>query len=536
MPHLDQFRKKSQKHPFGAVLLSPFVEYIVANRISSLFRSLFQGASTPPPSKVAWLKRFDPYDGATTTINPLLVTLRGGVVQTTEKEVFTEPSVFSSTTTAAPSKTTTTTTHRTTTTQRTTTYRPIQTTTYRPIQTTTYRPIPTTTYRPVNIPTHAPFNRPSATFKPFDFSPNTKPQFNIFDFYLNYFNQPNTPTTRRPNVFQNRFQSQPAKQQPIVPAFNKPAQQRPIQNSIAITPKPVAVQHHHQPQQQQQFQHLQVAPITSSPISSREDVKPLPVPKPSPAPVSIPSLAVHQHLEQNVAPPLSAKKPKPTLNPKVKVELQDSGHKFINRFVVDEDEFRADAQFGKQKLEKEIAAPPVKNVKPILSPKISVHVGETGQTFINRFVLTEDEKSGKNKSPGKLIKELPKSVVHVEQQAVTQKPQTTSSFAAAAAGGSTDFINRFVVDDVNKRLFQIGSQDPPIRAPQSQIFFNNRFGDGVNNFSFRQQKSSSVGAAVAVAGQSRSARTLDKETPLFDRFNLRLPSFDHFKKIQTHQL
>lgn len=240
--------------------------------------------------------------------------------------------------------------------------------------------------------------------------------------------------------------------------------------------------------------------------------------------VASPVLPV-QSLEKSVAPPLPASQPKVTLNPNVNVQVKDSGHKFINRFVVDEDEFRPDGVLPvKSNLDKEVVPPPVKNVRPILSPKISVHVGETGQTFINRFVLTEEEKRGQNKIPTKSL---------IKEQQVAVKPVQT---VAVANPGQTAFTSRFVVDDVNKKLFQTlkqeGFDSPPIRAPQSHIQFNNRFGDGVNVFHYQLH-----GEGGAFSGNDRAAfaRTLDKTAaPLFSRLSSSLPSFDHFKAKKIH--
>lgn len=465
---------------------------------------LFCFQSTPPPSKVAWIKRFDPYDGSTTTINPHLVTLPGGAVQTTEAPVYDEGITEGTTTTTsvAPSSTTSTTTT-------TTTKKPITTTTQRPTttttRTTTYRPSTTTTHQPISIVTTTPAYRPAITSGNLanQGTPTKKP-FNIFDFYLNYFTVQTT-TTLRP-LFQNRFQAAATAttttKQPIVSAF-KPQKQ--FQNPIApqINPKPVAI-----PQQNA------IPSQDVDNLSVREEVKPLQV-----APAQIASLSV-QNPEKSVAPPRAGafNAQKVTLSPQINVQLVDSGHKFINRFIVYEDDIRADAPIsGKSKLDKEVSAPPVKNTKPILSPKISVHVGESGHTFINRFVLTEEEKIGKNQSPGKLIKEQ-----LVEKKVVTHKPQLTF--------GKTHFTSRFAVDDVNKKLFQFDTsaeKSVVARPPQQQIFFNNRFNEGVNNFHFHRHDS-------IVTAHSRRSRTVDANASPIDSLKVDQPSFDHLKNIQDH--
>lgn len=430
-------------------------------------------------------------------MNPLLVTLPGGRVQTTEKPMdYVEPSTTTTTTTT------------------TTTLRPLTTTTTRATTTTTTtaRPLTTTTtYRPIIITTTA--APPSAFRSTFTASSNTfggvattKKPFNIFDFYLKNFN------TQAPKVypaFQSRFSAPQRTFTPVVVAtpqlqpvvLSQPKQVPAPQNTLIKSPGLVS---------------------TTSNLLAKGDPKPVLVTKPN---LSVPLASIPvQTLEQKVAPPLTSSHQKVKLNPVINIQLEDSGHKFINRFVVDEEALEGPIT-GKSKLDKEVSAPPVKNVKPILSPKISVHVGESGHRFINRFVLTNEEKNGNNKTPGKSL--LKNRVDENAQQAVE------------VAKYPTDFTKRFEVDEVNKKLFQTAAVSaavtttttvapPPfaaaVRAPQSQIFFNNRFNEGVNTFHYE-------GATSYSHIDSRSSRTLDNTpSPLFSRLNLQLPSFDHFKK------
>lgn len=181
--------------------------------------------------------------------------------------------------------------------------------------------------------------------------------------------------------------------------------------------------------------------------------------------------------------------------------------------MVDEDEIRGDSPItSKSNLDKQVIAPPVNNIKPILSPKISVHVGESGHSFINRFVLNEEEKSGKNKSPGRWLKQVVVDTPKPKSEAVTK---------------STHFTSRFEVDDVNKKLFQLADDNPSkARPPQSQIFFNNRFNEGVNNFHYQNQ-------GVISANRAAFGRSLGKQTPLFDKLKSQLPSFDYYKKLSS---
>lgn len=428
-------------------------------------------------SKVQFLKRFDPYDGATTTVNPKLVTLPGGAVQTsTTEKPFDDVKTTSTTLRTTPITTTT--------------YRPIiKTTPYRPIEikTTSYRPIgiTTTPYRPIEIrtTTYRPpvkLNSAAAT--------HNKP-FNVFDFYRTLYNPTKPPplsNTLKPFVVK-RPQYQAPPPPPPAPSssiFNqKPVVSQPFQQNIIpsapvlrVEPKPVAVI---------------PSPIIPARVSTINELKAGPAVVPSAHPV--------QTLEKNVAPPLAANHQKATLSPRVNVQLVDSGHKFINRFVVDEDTIREDGLLPvKTRLDKDVVAPPVNNVRPILSPKISVHVGDTGYKFINRFVLTDDEQKEQYGTSGKsLIKGAPTRT--------------------AVNPGQTAFTSRFDVDDVNKKLFQIKSvtsEPQQVRAPQSQILFNNRFDEGVNHFHYQTQD----------VGRANFGRTLDKQ-PVVGRFNSQFTSF-----------
>lgn len=390
-------------------------------------------------------------------MNPKLVTLPGGAVQTSTTEKPFDDVVQTTSTTPR-------TTPRTTP-KSTTTYRPIITTTpYRPIEikTSTYRPIEykTTTYRPIEIRTTT--YRPLFKFDSVAATQNNKP-FNVFDFYRTLYNPTKPPpltNTLKPFVVNRPQYQAPAVVPSPVVFHQKPVVSQPLQQNIIpsvpvlrVEPKPVAVI---------------PSPIIPTRVSTINEVKSVPV-------VVVPSAHPVQTLEKNVAPPLAADHPKATFSPRVNVQLVDSGHKFINRFVVDEDTIREDGLLPvKTRLEKDIVAPPVNNVRPILSPKISVHVGETGYKFINRFVLTEDEKK--------------------DQYGISGK----SAIKGAPVGnaGQTAFTSRFDVDDVNKKLFQIksaSSESQPIRAPQSKILFNNRFDEGVNHFHYRPEATQATG-------------------------------------------
>lgn len=397
--------------------------------------------------------------------------------------------------------------------------------------------------------THRPFV--AAQFNTFPIAPSssTGPEkpFNIFDFYRTLYNPQRPVISTGPN--RPLFVSLPQNVQKTPSRFNVPQfQPQPV---IRVEPKPVAASFITHPppttttsttvrpfivQQDNKLITSQIGggaiPNLSSfqqqQIPTKEIVKPV-----SPSIVSFPSFIASttpsnvaaplsvQSLEKDVAPPPAANVHKATLSPRIQVKLEDSGHKFINRFVVDEDAIRAEGNLPVKKiLEKDVVAPPVNNIKPILSPKISVHVGESGHRFINRFVLTEDEKQGKIVNPSKTLVRQQQPVQNAIEQ-INYRPASVQILNS----GQTEFTRRFDVDDVNKKLFQIApagtgtvhvtkattaSFEPQARAPQSQIFFNNRYDEGVNRFTFRSDSGNSR------AGFSRSLFD-NKEQPLFER-------------------
>lgn len=273
-----------------------------------------------------------------------------------------------------------------------------------------------------------------------------------------------------------------------------------------------------------------VANIVAERFGVKEEVKPV-------APVPATS-AKENLLQKNVAPPLAANAQKATFLPTtLKGKSTDSGQKFINRFIVDEFEILDERTIpAKKKLEKDIEAPPVKNIRPILSPKISLHIGDSGHAFRNRFVLTEAEKLGKNTEPIKGVNRKVASppVFKAGPQAVAQQSLVKPTLAQAKPtlppphlpSGRTDFTSRFEVDEVNKQLFQTLGSGGSVKPIQQQILFNNRYDEGSNKINLRPPAAGNSFGSESRAFQSNPSAT----GSLFSSLSSRLPNFDNFFK------